>query len=270
MNQEGKESQDEDDYSDYRPVSAPHEPEMVNLSDDNDDEIIEILDQNNIFTQFRPVNNPEFISENASIVEPIVDYSDYRPVSAPHGPEIVTLSDDDDDEIEILDQNNIFTQFRPVNNPEFISENASIVEPIVESPQAAVDTPMDLNSLDSVEIVKKRKAKPNEARKKCLKVDNEETVQFNCPESTIYGIVKKDTKLFLCSGVSKQQGCLKFALIQYRNEAKQTGQQIVHCLSRNLTDAEKEYGSLELEGLALAFGMENCNNAFSPPFSAHC
>ena len=211
MNQEGKESQDEDDYSDYRPVSAPHEPEMVNLSDDNDDEIIEILDQNNIFTQFRPVNNPEFISENASIVEPIV-----------------------------------------------------------ESPQAAVDTPMDLNSLDSVEIVKKRKAKPNEARKKCLKVDNEETVQFNCPESTIYGIVKKDTKLFLCSGVSKPQGCVKFALIQYNNEAKQTGQRIVHSLSRNFTNAEKKYSSLELEALALAFGMENCNNAFSPPFSAHC
>ena len=44
--------------------------------------------------------------------------------------------------------------------------------------------------------------------------------------------VKQDTKLFLCSGVSKPQGCVKFALIQYENEAKHTGQQIVHSLSR--------------------------------------
>ena len=54
----------------------------------------------------------------------------------------------------------------------------SIVEPIVESPPPAVDTPMELNSLDSAEIGKKRKAKPKKARKtKCLKVDN--TVQLN-------------------------------------------------------------------------------------------
>jgi len=54
----------------------------------------------------------------------------------------------------------------------------SIVEPVVESPAAAVDTPMELNSLDSAEIGKKRKAKPKKARKtKCLKVDN--TVQLN-------------------------------------------------------------------------------------------
>ena len=54
----------------------------------------------------------------------------------------------------------------------------SIVEPVVESPPAAVDTPMELNSLDSAEIGKKRKAKPKKARKnKCLKVDN--TVQLN-------------------------------------------------------------------------------------------
>ena len=54
----------------------------------------------------------------------------------------------------------------------------SIVEPIVESPPRAVDTPMELNSLDSAEIGKKRKAKPKKARKtKCLKVDN--TVQLN-------------------------------------------------------------------------------------------
>ena len=75
--------------------------------------------------------------------------------------------------------------------------------------------------------------------------------------------VKQDTKLFLCSGFSKPQGCVKFALIQYDNEAKQTGQQIVHSLSRDLTNVEKKYGSLELEALALTFGMENCYCAFS-------
>lgn len=75
--------------------------------------------------------------------------------------------------------------------------------------------------------------------------------------------VKQDTKLFLCSGVSKPQGCVKFALIQYDNEEKQTGQQILHSLSRDLTSAEKKYGSLELEALALAFGMEHCYCAFS-------
>ena len=74
--------------------------------------------------------------------------------------------------------------------------------------------------------------------------------------------VKQDTKLFLCSGVSKPQGCVKFALIQYDNEEKQTGQQILHSLSRDLTSAEKKYGSLELEALALAFGMENCYENF--------
>ena len=78
----------------------------------------------------------------------------------------------------------------------------------------------------------------------------------------LLALVKKDTKLFLCSGVSKPQGCVKFALIQYNNEAKQTGQRIVHSLSRNFTNAEKKYSSLELEALALAFGMENRNIAF--------
>ena len=43
------------------------------LSDDDDDEILEIFDQRNIFTQFRPVNNPEFISEDPEENEDIND-----------------------------------------------------------------------------------------------------------------------------------------------------------------------------------------------------
>jgi hypothetical protein len=50
------------------------------------------------------------------------------------------------------------------------SENSPL--PVIKSPPAAVDTPMELNSLKSAEISKKRKAKPKKARKnKCLKVD---------------------------------------------------------------------------------------------------
>ena len=43
------------------------------LSDDDDDEILEIFDEKNIFTQFRPVNNPEFISEDPKENEDIND-----------------------------------------------------------------------------------------------------------------------------------------------------------------------------------------------------
>jgi hypothetical protein len=88
---------EEDDFSDYNPVSAPlvpvetpvkssfsslvetddknngPEPEIVALSDGDDDEILEIFDQRNIFTQFRPVNNPEFISEDPKENEDIND-----------------------------------------------------------------------------------------------------------------------------------------------------------------------------------------------------
>ena len=64
-------------------------------------------------------------------------------------------------------------------------------------------------------------------------------------------------KIYLCSGTNKSLGHIKFALIQYENETKQSGQNIVWSDSRDLKSAEKTYGALELEALALIWAMDS-------------
>ena len=39
-------------------------PEIISLSDDEDDDIREIFDESNIFTKFRPIENEEFVSKD--------------------------------------------------------------------------------------------------------------------------------------------------------------------------------------------------------------
>jgi len=77
-----------DNFNDYNPVSAPpivqlpkpvrnagnittvtldedgDSPEIISLSDDEDDDIREIFDESNIFTKFRPIENEEFVSKD--------------------------------------------------------------------------------------------------------------------------------------------------------------------------------------------------------------
>ena len=125
----------EDDYSDYVAVSAlpvpvknpvkssfsplvetltiqddennGPEPEMVTLSDDDDDEILEIFDQNNIFTQFRPVNNPEFISEDPRENDDIND---------PEWEKVKNLKDDAERRQFAIDTFNNFQPGDPTKN----------------------------------------------------------------------------------------------------------------------------------------------------------
>ena len=84
------------------------EPELVDLSDDNDDdEILEIFDQNNIFTQFRPVNNPEFISEDPRENEDIND---------PEWEKVKNLKDDAERRQFAIDTFNNFQPGDPTKN----------------------------------------------------------------------------------------------------------------------------------------------------------
>ena len=53
----------EDEDVEYIPHSDD-EHEIIELSDEDDDEIREIFDESNRFTKFRPVENVEFISDN--------------------------------------------------------------------------------------------------------------------------------------------------------------------------------------------------------------
>ena len=126
---------EEDDFSDYVAVSAPlvpvenpvkssfsslvetvtiqddenngPEPELVALSDDDDDEIQEIFDQNNIFTQFRPVNNPEFISEDPRENEDIND---------PEWEKVKNLKDDEERRNFAIDSFNNIQPGDPTKN----------------------------------------------------------------------------------------------------------------------------------------------------------